>query len=198
MPHTLPAPLWSNPDARRCKSALAAELTPLSLDKEAGNASFAGSKEIYWTDLSQCTCLDFHINQARSSPCKHMIRLAMELKLIPSEGKKDDIEAAQYKVALAEIKSAVSDQDLLTAVKVGAFLRELYVDGKSKLVNHGGIETSPLRFFFVYAGSIAKPIKTRKKDALGLVKNVEARLGEWLLGSPEALNAIYDYYASEE
>jgi len=57
MPHTLPAPLWSNPDARRCKSALAAELTPLSLDKEAGNASFAGSKEIYWTDLSQCTCL---------------------------------------------------------------------------------------------------------------------------------------------
>lgn len=194
MAHSLPMPLWQNTDERRTKSALSAEMTPLSLDAEAGNASFAGSSEIYWTDLHKCTCMDFHINQNRSAPCKHMIRLSMELDLLPSEGKKDDVEAAQYRLALHKTKELVAAPDLLAAVKAGAFLKDLFVHGTATVPDTVGMETSPLRFFFVISGNTAKPIKTRKKDAVSLIKAVEARLGEWLLDTPAALLSAFEGY----
>lgn len=194
MTHTLTMPLWENPDASRLKSALAAEMTPLSMDAEAGNASFAGSSEVYWTDLGKCTCMDFHINQSRSAPCKHMVRLAMELGLLPSDGKKDDLEAAQYRVALNEIKEMLATGDLYHAIKIVAFLKNLYMNGESSLPDTRGIDTSPLRFFFQLEGPLAKPIKARKKDVIALVKGLEARLGEFLLSSPATLLQIIEEY----
>lgn len=194
MDHDLNMPLWSAGDEKRTKSALLAEMTPLSLDVESGNASFAGSSEIYWTDLNQCTCMDFHINLSRSAPCKHMRRLAMELGLLPSRGIVRDLDAAQYRVALAELKNRTADGDLLAAVKIGAFLKELYIKGKTRVADTRGVDDTPLRFFFVLAGNTAAPIKTRKKDALALVKAIEARLGEWLLDTPQALLAAFEGY----
>lgn len=199
MNHTLPQPLWETIDQRRNKSALAAELTPLSLDTAIGRASFAGSSDIYWSDLDTCTCMDFHINNARSAPCKHMIRLAMELQLLPSIGKQTDIEAAQYKVALYQVGQTIKGGELLDAVKVAAFLKEVYAKGKSDIVDSEGIDSSPLRFFFELSKDrrTAKPIKSRKKDALTLVKSAEARLGDWLLSTPSALMAAFEGYVEE-
>lgn len=194
MKHTLSMPLWANLDEKRTNSALSAEMTPLSFDAEEGHASFAGSSEIYWTDLDKCTCMDFHINQARSAPCKHMIRLAMELQLLPSDGKKDDLDAAQYRVALFKTKEMLTTGDLLHAVKVAAFLKNLYANGEDKLLDVQGADSSPLRFFFLMAGSVIKPIKTRKKDVLALIKGVEARLGEWMIDTPQALMAAFEGY----
>lgn len=194
MSHTLSMPFWQQLDDRRAKSALDGELTPLSLDVEGGNASFAGSSEVYWADLHQCTCMDFNINQTRSAPCKHMARLAMELGLLPSDGKIDDIDAAQYRVALSELKGLTKGGDLLSAVKACALLRELFVQGKAKVEDTRGLDSSPLRFFFIIGGSSAKPVKTRRKDALALIKALEARLGEWLLSTPQALLAAFEGY----
>ena len=194
MSHALNARLWANIDDKRSGSALVAEMTPLSLDSQAAQASFAGSSEMYWADLEKCTCMDFNINQSMSAPCKHMIRLAMELGLLPSAGIVRDIDAAQYRVALAKLKSMTSEGDLLAAVKIGAFLKELYTKGKSRVADTRGVDDTPLRFFFVLAGNTAAPIKTRKKDALALVKAIEARLGEWLLVTPQALLAAFEGY----
>ena len=148
MNHVLIYPLWEDVDAKRTKSALSGDLTPLSIDAVSGNASFAGSSEKYWVTLEECTCRDFHINQARSSPCKHMIRLAMELKLIPSDGKVDDIKAAQYKVALPEITAIIKHGDLLTVVDIARTLNDSLIDGKYKPAETEDFENSKLSLFY--------------------------------------------------
>lgn len=64
----------------RQKRALENKYIPLALDKEACSALFSGSADRpYETTLHECTCMDFAI---RGLPCKHMYRLAHELKLI--------------------------------------------------------------------------------------------------------------------
>lgn len=199
MSHTLSMPLWQNIDERRSKSALAADLTPLDLNLEEGEASFAGSAGVYSAGLDQCSCMDFHINQNREAPCKHMIRLAMELGLLPSHGKKSDLDAAQYRVALSQANGIAKEGGLLAAVSMAAFLSGLFLSGKSELTDPNGNGTSPLRFFIERSadGVVVKPNKARKKDALSLVKIVEARLGSWVLNSPAALNAALNHYDEE-
>lgn len=197
MNHHLAMPLWEQPDERRMKSALAADLTPLTIDTDSGEASFAGTRDVYVADLERCNCLDFNINQARSSPCKHMIRLAMELNLLPSEGKKDDIQAARYKMHLTNIKQMASNGDLLHAALFGAFLSKLYAGDKVEVMDTEALDASPAKFFFELKGKIAKPIKTRKKDALALVSIIESRLGSWLLNTPDALKSAFAGYERE-
>ena len=134
MSHALNARLWANIDDKRSGSALVAEMTPLSLDSQAAQASFAGSSEMYWADLEKCTCMDFNINQSRSAPCKHMIRLAMELGLLPSAGIVRDIDAAQYRVALAKLKSMTSEGDLLAEKQA---IESLLENGRALSVKGG-------------------------------------------------------------
>ena len=75
----------SNPDqAKRYKSALGVECTPISIDKDSGSGVFPSSSSgrSYRTTLDECTCPDFAM---RNMPCKHIYRLAMELGVIDGD-----------------------------------------------------------------------------------------------------------------
>lgn len=66
---------------KRQKSALDKKLSPLELNVTEQKAVFKGSSaSSYETTLDSCSCVDF---ARRALPCKHMYRLAMELKLFP-------------------------------------------------------------------------------------------------------------------
>lgn len=87
---------WGNipdsPDlARRLKSASDAKLTPLEFDRDNKSAVFSGDHGVYETHLDHCTCADFGIQQRKGKnlPCKHILRLAMELRLIDLPFKTD-------------------------------------------------------------------------------------------------------------
>lgn len=71
--------LNSPDDLKRLASAQKPECTPVSLDKEKEIGFFTGKYGSYTTSMSECTCVDF---SRRKSPCKHMIRLAIELGYI--------------------------------------------------------------------------------------------------------------------
>ena len=64
----------------RIKSATGDAVTPDSVDRKNQTCSILGSGKLpYHVTLSSCTCDDFH---RRGLPCKHIYRLAAELKLI--------------------------------------------------------------------------------------------------------------------
>lgn len=69
-------------DLKRLTSAQKSECAPLSLDKEKQVGSFTGKHGSYTTSMYECTCVDF---MRRKLPCKHMIRLAIELGYIKIE-----------------------------------------------------------------------------------------------------------------
>ena len=64
---------------KRLERAKQAECTPLSIDKEKETGSFSGTHGIYETSMGHCTCKDY---TQRQLPCKHMMRLAIELGYI--------------------------------------------------------------------------------------------------------------------
>lgn len=105
----------------RHKSALAKEMTPVRVDKENCTAFFTGSEgNIYSTSMEQCSCPDFAIN-GFGQPCKHMIRLAMELGVIPSTGMQTDIDSAYVKYHAGYVKEFVKSADIR---KVISFARD--------------------------------------------------------------------------
>lgn len=64
------------------------KLTPLSLNPNEQSAEFVGSSgEIYQTSLADCNCGAINFGYF---PCKHMVRLAMELSLLPADKAKTD------------------------------------------------------------------------------------------------------------
>ena len=75
----------------RLKSAADAKMTPLELDAENKTARFSGDHGIYETRLDACQCVDFGIQRRKGNilPCKHILRLAMELRLIDVPYKTD-------------------------------------------------------------------------------------------------------------
>lgn len=64
---------------KRLERAKQAECTPLSVDREKETGSFSGKYGIYETSMKHCTCQDY---TRRRLPCKHMMRLAIELGYI--------------------------------------------------------------------------------------------------------------------
>lgn len=67
--------------SRRLEKAKSAELTPLGLRTDIGFAVFSGSHGVYNTTLEQCDCYDFDGKR----PCKHILRLALEMGIIDGE-----------------------------------------------------------------------------------------------------------------
>lgn len=64
-------------DVKRLQSALGIAAKKITLDRENGAAVIQGSgAEPYEVTLEKCTCADYSM---RRQPCKHMIRLAVEL-----------------------------------------------------------------------------------------------------------------------
>lgn len=55
--------------------------------------------EVYHVSLQDCTCRDFTVGK---KPCKHMIALAMEARLLNESGQTMDEEIASQKATLAE------------------------------------------------------------------------------------------------
>lgn len=78
--------------SRRLKRAVSAECTPLGIVKEIGYAVFSGSHGIYNTTLDTCNCYDC---TGSSVPCKHILRLAMEMGLI-NMTYDSDLNAVKY------------------------------------------------------------------------------------------------------
>ena len=67
----------SSADVKRLQSALALKEKDFEVNRQSGAGLFRGSApEPYQTSLASCGCKDFFI---RRQPCKHMIRLAVEL-----------------------------------------------------------------------------------------------------------------------
>jgi hypothetical protein len=111
-----------------------------------------------------------------------------------------DIEAALYKAALSELNSIAKDGDLIVAVELAHFLKKLYTHGKLLIVDMHGVENTPIKQFVVISsdGKTAQPNKSKKKDALALIKLVAARLGDWILDYPSALKGVFDVYEQTE
>ena len=66
--------------------AVSPRCTPLSVERAEKHAVFRGSHGEYRTSLSSCECVDF---SKRGEPCKHILRLAMELGLIHANFESD-------------------------------------------------------------------------------------------------------------
>lgn len=78
--------MWSSKDHKsseqieRKSRAASSKCAPIGVDEEFGVGIFNGSSgKKYHTSLIECECIDF---QKRKLPCKHMYRLAHELKLL--------------------------------------------------------------------------------------------------------------------
>lgn len=63
-------------DSPKIQKACSSELSPLGLVKDPPFAVFSGRHGIYNTTSCKCNCYDF---AGSSEPCKHIIRLAMEV-----------------------------------------------------------------------------------------------------------------------
>lgn len=92
-------------DEKRRKSALSGDMTPLEVDFEHKCGKFLGSGDnIYDTSLNSCTCVDFDVN-GHISPCKHIIRLAMELGELPNDGMITDLKKNLHKILYRSFKN---------------------------------------------------------------------------------------------
>ena len=194
MKNRLEYPMWHNIDRKRRKAARKARMTPIEWkDKNKGDTSavFAGKRGKYVATLKDCSCEDFNINLMRKSPCKHMIRLAMEHNLLIKGKMVSDKDAALYLAEKQDFRELVREGDLLNAICIAKFLNELYTKGSYELKNIEEIKDSYLRFFYITSadGKIAYPIRKRRKNARKTVKIATRRLGKWLLDDENAMNA---------
>lgn len=176
-------------DDGRKKKALDGAMTPFEIDEEAKVATFPGSEgELYSASLSGCTCTDFHMNLAGERPCKHMIRLAMELGEYPADGMETDIDAANAKYYFGVLKRQVEEGVLLDAINI---VRITETARTSKLA----FETDALAFagvpdmlesgLFTATGKNPKivTIKRWRKQFDALQRSLTNRLGELVLSN---------------
>ena len=107
------------------KSAIAAKMTPLSVDFDAKTGVFPSSRgnKTYVCTLEQCPCTDFAINR---KPCKHMIRLAHELHVITLDGVQSSSAAAEEKRNLSAADEFAKDMPLHTSIRLFRAADALY------------------------------------------------------------------------
>jgi hypothetical protein len=189
--------LHDNPDQqKRANSALAKELTPLSLDVDNGCAVFAGSGgNVYETWLNECTCIDFHI-RGSVAPCKHMYRLAMEMGLFSSEGRQSDLPAARAKIQIEVIRKFLTSAPFPDAARVFSFINAVFSKAQPS-------ESLPddelLQDCCLFDYSDPKKIKKNKdlsKHVNTFRSDIKTRIGEALfpyLSEPEMISFIDDF-----
>jgi predicted nucleic acid-binding Zn finger protein len=182
----------------RRSSALKKDLTPLRIDKEAVAAIFCGSEgNLYETSLDGCSCPDFAIN-GFTQPCKHMIRLAMEIGKVPSEGLQTDIDAVRGKYYLGKAKEFVHEADLPSIIQFAKDFLHMYYHGVSpkddafsKSMDLATLSDFPC--FKISKRGIAKVEKGWSKDCEGLVASIRNRLGNEViqkLGNDEFISVF--------
>ena len=169
-------------------SALKKDMTPLRIDRASSSGLFAGSSgSIYETNLDQCTCPDFAI-QGFSQPCKHMLRLAMELDLIPNDGMQSDIEAARAKYYVGCARDYCRDSLFNDFIRFSRAYLTLYRNGKipqdnifCEVLDLTIIEECPL-FKFAKNGNVSVQRKWAK-ECESIYTTISNRLGRELVDS---------------
>lgn len=100
---------WGQVEAGRAARALKVKVVSMDLNSDDPSAVFAGSSGARYTcTLDDCSCPDFSINERKGQrqPCKHMIRLAMELGILNREGRtvqqqtKQDLSELEHRLAI--------------------------------------------------------------------------------------------------
>lgn len=170
----------------RRTSALKKDMTPLRMDSSSHFGLFAGSSgDIYETDLDKCTCPDFAI-QGFMQPCKHMIRLAMELNMIPNEGMQSDVEVARGKYFVGRAKDYCRDAQFHDFVRFARAYLSLYRHGKipsdnvfCEVLDLATIEDC-LLFKFYKNGNVSVQ-KKWVKECDGIYTVISNRLGRELV-----------------
>lgn len=166
------------------KSAIAAKMTPLSVDFDAKTGVFPSSRgnKTYVCTLEQCPCTDFAINR---KPCKHMIRLAHELHVITLEGVQSSRVATEEKqnisIADAFIKTEPLSDVLFVFKAADALVNgEIVSDDQIKAVRRN------FPFFVTEKG-------TFNRDAWAVYQSMKARLDNRLgLLLVEHIDALTD------
>ena len=88
---------WGNVEAGRAVRAVKVKVVSLDLNNDDPAGKFIGSNgNEYTCTLDDCTCPDFAINERKGKrqPCKHIIRLAMEIGILNREGRTDSEQTA--------------------------------------------------------------------------------------------------------
>lgn len=178
--------LLENIDEKRYKSAMAAELTPLSIDTSTKSGRFAGSTgEIYDTTLFSCTCIDFEFNN-ETLACKHILRLAMELNLIPNDGMVSDVQKAYAKYYLGVLKTFAKTAPLMESIRLFSIILKLLKSSgyscQNDILSFAGVpDLMSSGLFELTKKEKFKTKKDYKKDFNSLQKAVEARVGKFVI-----------------
>ena len=172
-------------ESRRA-SALKKDLTPLRIDQTDSAAVFPGSDgNMYETTLDACSCPDFAI-QGFSQPCKHMIRLAMEMNMISSDGMQSDLEAARGKYYSGLAKRIVKQSEIDQFIPFAIYFTRLATYDRSvpdnAFKNTLDVETvSDIPFFKFKKNGTASIKKEWKKDVDSILTAIETRFGREML-----------------
>lgn len=167
----------------RLASAKKKDMTPLKLDYENRSGIFPASDGgMYDTTLNECTCMDF-ARQGCAQPCKHMLRLAMELHEIPSDGMQSDSEAAKVKYQLGIARDFVQFSDTLSFIPFAAAFSSMIHSGKRtkneqiflEVLEISSIEECPL--FVLMKNGHVKINKKFSKECTSLETTISHRLG---------------------
>lgn len=180
--------LFTNADPKRLMSARAADMTPLSVDKNTLSGRFAGgSGSIYETTLEDCTCIDFAMSGGKRA-CKHMLRLAMELGVYPNDGMASDIQRTYAKYYLGVLKEFITSANLMEVLNFSRLLPTLLKSTgtvcEDDALAFAGVPTL-LKSGLFEPGKKEK-IKTKKehkKELSQLQKAIATRVGETVLAN---------------
>ena len=175
----------------RMKSALQKDMTPLRIFLEEESGIFAGSEgKMYDTTLDQCSCADFAI-QGYSQPCKHMIRLAMDLGKIPSDGVQADEDSAKAKYFLGKAKQFIHEGNLPDVINFVKIINDIILfekcpqdDAFAKSIDVQSIGDCPL--FKVMKNGKVKIDKRWSKEFNNLTNIIRNRMGV------ETISRLYD------
>lgn len=175
----------------RLKAAADKKQTPLKIDKENQTGIFAGSDgSFYDTTLEECSCMDFAM-QGYEQPCKHMIRLAMELNIIDNSTMQSDTNAACIKYHTGYVKEFIREASLADVISFARIFIPITKGGKmvppdcfKETMDLPDISVCPL--FSVAKNGTIHIEKKQKKEAENIVIVLRNRFGD------EVLNRFYD------
>ena len=112
--HSAPGKAWSawerhihsqTEQLKRQIRAAQNDTKPVSVDKAASSAKFIGSSSIYTASLTECSCTDY---RTRKLPCKHMYRLASELRM----------HTLRLDISYSEIDNAVLKDEMPAEIRL--------------------------------------------------------------------------------
>ena len=113
---------------KRIKSAQSTKLTPIKIDTTDFYGYFQGSHGKYETWLDYCPCGDFHRSKL---PCKHIYRLAIELKLLDKKAENNQHAVLTPKAERIDLNETI---DIVEKLSETAQHKLLLISGKIRSV----------------------------------------------------------------